>query len=62
MGTAIEMHEARRGGAVVLAVTPLTANWVIRAYSDRIFPDIAALTQFLASDEFTALVAARRAR
>jgi len=57
MGTAIEMHEAHRAGALVLTVSPMTANWVIRAYSDRIFPDIASLEQFLVSDEFPRLAA-----
>jgi len=49
MGTAVEMHEAVRGGAVVLTVTPLAANWVIRAYSDEVFPDVNALERYLAS-------------
>ena len=40
MGTAIEMHEAARSGAVVLTVTPMAANWVVRAYSDAILPDV----------------------
>jgi len=60
MGTAIEMHEAHRNGAVVLTVTPMTANWVVRAYSDRIFPDLAALEKFLVSEEFLTLVQQRR--
>jgi len=60
MGTAIEMHQAHCGGAVVLTVSPMTANWVLRAYSDRIFPDIAALEQFLLGDEFPALMKRRR--
>ena len=49
MGTAIEMYEAHRGGAVVLTVSPMAANWVIRAYSDRIFPDVAALETSMTS-------------
>ena len=57
MGTAIEMYEAAANGAVVLTVTPMAANWVIRAYSDRIFPDNAALDAFMGSGEFTALLA-----
>ena len=49
MGTAVEMHEASRSGAVVLTVTPLAANWVIRAYSDEVFPDVDAFERYLAS-------------
>ncbi len=56
MGTAIEMHEAAKNGAVVLAITPLVANWVIRAYSDRIFPDMEAFEKFLASGELDELL------
>ena len=61
MGTAIEMHEARRNGAAVLTVSPLAANWVVRLYSDRIFPDVAALEAYLASGQVRALLAERSA-
>jgi len=60
MGTAIEMHEACARGAAIVAVTPLTANWVIRAYSDRIVPDVAAFEALAASGELAQLVAAKR--
>ncbi|MCE5280294.1 MAG: hypothetical protein ABFD92_07625 [Planctomycetaceae bacterium] len=60
MGTAIEMHAAAASGAVVLTITPLVANWVVRAYSDRIFPDVAAFESFLASPEMTALLERRK--
>lgn len=60
MGTAIEMYEAHRKGAVVLAITAMAPNWVVRAYSDRIFPDIAAFEAFLAGDELARLLDTRR--
>ena len=60
MGTAIEMHEAARAGALVLTVTPMAANWVVRAYSDRIFADLAELEAFLASPEAAELLAVQR--
>jgi hypothetical protein len=60
MGTAIEMYEAARAGAVVLTVSPLKVNWVIRAYSDRIFADARELENFLASPELQALMEAKR--
>ena len=60
MGTAIEMYEAARAGAVVLTVSPLAVNWVIRAYSDRIFPDVQQLESFLGNAEFAALMEAKR--
>ena len=49
MGTAIEMYEAALNGAAVLTVTPMASNWVVRVYSDRIFPDIQSLDHFLSS-------------
>ncbi len=60
MGTAIEMYEASRAGAVVLTVSPLKVNWVIRAYSDRIFADTDELDAFLASGELAAIGEAKR--
>lgn len=60
MGTAIEMYEAARAGAVVLAVTPMAANWVVRLYSDRILGDLSALEAFLAGGELAGLMRARR--
>lgn len=56
MGTAIEMYEAARNGAIVLTISPLAANWVIRAYSDRIFEDLETFERFLGSPDFRALV------
>jgi len=56
MGTAIEMYEASRHGAVVLTVSSLCASWVVRAYSDRIFPDLATLEDFLASAKLRELL------
>ena len=50
MGTAIEMYEAARNNVVVLTISPLAANWVLLAYSDRIFPDVSAFEAFLAAD------------
>jgi hypothetical protein len=60
MGTAIEMYEAARNGAIVLTISPLAPNWVLRAYSDRIFPDLEAFEQFLASGQLHELQRAKR--
>lgn len=43
MGTAIEMWEAYRHGRVVLTVSPLVHNWVVRFCSHAVFPDLDAL-------------------
>ena len=59
MGTAIEMYAAGGAGAVVLTIGPLKANWVIRAYSDRVFEDVDAFEAFLASGELESLLESR---
>ena len=56
MGTAIEMYEAYHSGAVVLTITPLAANWVVRAYSHRVLADIASFEKFLADGELAQLM------
>ena len=59
MGTAIEMYEAARAGATVVAITPMNANWIVRAYADRILPDIDSFERFAASGELQRLTEAK---
>lgn len=40
MGTAIEMWEAYRHGAVVISISPMRRNWVVRFLSHAIFPNL----------------------
>ncbi len=61
MGTAVEMYLAAEAGAVVLTITPMAANWVVRAYSDRIFEDLATFENFLANGELEKLLAEKQA-
>ncbi len=56
MGTAVEMYEAHRNGVPIVTISPLAANWVLRAYSDAILPDLAAFGEFVAAGELTRLV------
>lgn len=37
MGTAIEMWEAWQNGVAVIAITPLTTNWVVRFLTHRVY-------------------------
>ncbi len=60
MGTAIEMYEASRNGAAVVTVTPLTANWVVRVYSDAVCPDLQALHDLAESGELAEIVRRKR--
>ncbi len=47
MGTAIEMWNAYHAGSVIVCVSPLAENWVVRFLADLILPDLAALEQAL---------------
>ena len=49
MGTAIEMWQAYQAGKPVWTISPLSANWVIRFLSTRVFPDLDAFLQFVRS-------------
>ncbi len=49
MGTALEMNAAYEKGVPVIAISPMRENWVIRALSTRVFPDLPAFVAFLAS-------------
>ncbi len=49
MGTALEMNAAYEKGVPVIAISPMRENWVIRALSARVFPDLPAFVAFLAS-------------
>jgi len=57
MGTAIEIYEAHRNNAIVLTISPMAPNWVLRAYSDEIFADIPAFETFIANGGLNALLA-----
>jgi nucleoside 2-deoxyribosyltransferase len=47
MGTALEMNAAYERGVPVIGISPLRENWVIRAVSTRVFPDLAAFMAHL---------------
>jgi hypothetical protein len=50
MGTAIEMWQARGGGARILTISPMADNWVIKFLSDRVFSTTKEFAEFIASD------------
>ena len=55
MGTAIELWNAYNSGALVVCVTEMKKNWVIRFLSDLIVPNLESLKDVIASGELTAL-------
>ncbi|MFN2165279.1 MAG: hypothetical protein ACK2U9_03350 [Anaerolineae bacterium] len=48
MGTAIEMWQAFQAGAVILAISPMAENWVVKHLSDAVFADLEAFRAWLA--------------
>lgn len=40
MGTALEMYSAYQRGVPVITISPLAENWVVRAFSRRVYPDV----------------------
>ncbi|MCK5328854.1 MAG: hypothetical protein KAR36_09635 [Candidatus Latescibacteria bacterium] len=61
MGTAIEMWEAFQQGRVVLAVTPLRENWVVKFLADAVLDSLEGLETFITSGELDVLIARKRA-
>lgn len=61
MGTAIEMWEAFQRGRVVLAVTPLRENWVVKFLADAVLVSLEGLETFITSGELDVLIARKRA-
>lgn len=51
MGTALEMYAAYLRNVPVLAISPMADNWVVRALSRRVFPDLASFLDFVATAE-----------
>jgi hypothetical protein len=50
MGTALEIWSAYQHNVPVYTISPLTANWVVRCLSERVFPDIATFATFVADE------------
>ncbi len=48
MGTAIEMWEAYRSGAAVIAVSPMQHNWVVKYLSHAVYPTLDTFAAALA--------------
>lgn len=51
MGTAVEMWQAHRGGRIVVTISPMAANWVVRFLSTVVVPDVAAFERLVRSGE-----------
>ncbi|MFH1006444.1 MAG: hypothetical protein V1800_02925 [Candidatus Latescibacterota bacterium] len=62
MGTAIEMWEAFGKGRVVLAISPLRENWVVKFLADVVLDSMEELESFISSGELAALIVEKEAR
>jgi hypothetical protein len=54
MGTALEMYAAYQQGVPVLTISPMRDNWVVRALSRRVFPDLPSFKAFIAGADSSA--------
>ena len=56
MGTALEIYEASKRGNYVIIITPLTNNWIVRLYGNRVFSSIESFAACLFSGEFDSVI------
>ena len=56
MGTAVEMWQAYRAGKLILTISPLAENWVVKFLSTRVFPSLEAFESFMAEGELEKLL------
>ena len=59
MGTAVEMWQAYRAGKLVLTISPLAENWVVRFLSTRVFASLGVFECFVAEGGLERLLQAR---
>ncbi|MFW5857202.1 MAG: hypothetical protein ACOCX4_04920 [Planctomycetota bacterium] len=60
MGTAIEIWSAHRAGLPIVAVSPMTLNWVLRFCTDHVCPTLDDFVAFAGNGGLRRLVDARR--
>ena len=56
MGTAIEMWEAFQRGRIVLAISPLRENWVVKFLADVVLDSLEDLEAFIVSGQLETLL------
>ena len=56
MGTALEMWKAFEANVPVIAISPMTANWVIRHLSSVVLPDLDAFRGWVTNGGFDKLL------
>jgi len=56
MGTALEIWEASRAGRIILTISPLAENWVIKALATRNFVTLEEFADFVLQGKFESLL------
>jgi hypothetical protein len=59
MGTALEMIRAYDNGKTIISITPMEANWLIRAISAKIFPSLDEFFAWVRDDHLSKLIEKR---
>lgn len=56
MGSSIEMWEAYKSQRLILTISPMVKNWVVRLFSDEIFEDMNAFRDYVMSGDLERLL------
>ncbi|RLE00536.1 MAG: hypothetical protein DRI99_08650 [Candidatus Aminicenantes bacterium] len=56
MGTALEIWEASRAGRIILTISPLAENWVIKALATHNFVTLEEFADFVLQGKFESLL------
>ena len=49
LGSGIEMWEARQQNRLILTISPMTTNWIVRILSDVVFENLESFREFVES-------------
>ncbi|MCF0234768.1 MAG: hypothetical protein HUK22_07315 [Thermoguttaceae bacterium] len=60
MGTAVEIWEAWKNGAIIIVISPLAENWVVKFLSSAIYPDLPTFFAAVKSRELADVVSTGR--
>jgi hypothetical protein len=59
MGTALEMIRAYDNGKTIISISPMEANWFIRAISAKIFPSLDEFCAWVSQHKLSELIETR---
>ena len=60
MGSAIEMWEAWHYKPLIVTISPMRINWVVRLFSDTVIEDLKTFEHFIKSGVFNKMLNERR--